>query len=115
MIGKVRLSDLGCMQVSETYQMFHFYISFCSLSPPFMRSADTPMAIIFHFAFVTANFGKIMFLLLSEAGLEAKEAKVVMTMPSLLRTTSVVICWDATQVIKKKAYFPLSKINRSLQ
>lgn len=46
-----------------------------------------PMAIISHFTFVTANFGKIMLPLLSEAGLPAKkvEAEVVMNMPSLLR------------------------------
>lgn len=87
MIGKQRLSQLGCLPVSETYQMFHFHISFRSLSPPFMRSADMPMAIISHFTFVTANFGKTMLPLLSEAGLPAKkvEAEVVMNMPSLLR------------------------------
>lgn len=67
--------------------MFHFHISFRSLSPPFMRSADMPMAIISHFTFVTANFGKITLPRLSEAGLPAKE-----NIPSLLQL--IIICWD---------------------
>lgn len=56
-----------------------------------------PTAIISHFTFVTANFGKITLPLLSEAGLPAKE-----NIPSLLGLICLYLLGHFTKVIKKR-------------